>query len=180
MNKLYYNNICKIENASTEDGFLKIEGYCAHYGKPNLNDEIVDAKSFDAFFNMYKSNQITPHLTWEHTDTVIGGIDKIVSKNNGLWMSARLNNNVKIVNEMIAPNVLAGDIDRFSTEGYIMNGIDGIVENEDGSYYVKNFLLTAVSVVRTPADPAAVFTVKNFVDEWNAEHKPIRKFYWFM
>lgn len=180
MKNIRLNQIYKIENASSEDGFLKIEGYCAHYNKMNLNDEVVDAKSFDTFFSLYNSHQVTPHLTWEHTDQVIGGIDEIVSKNNGLWLSAHLNSNVKIVSDMIAPNVLAGDIDKLSTEGYIMNGIDGIVQNDDGSYYVKDFLLTAVSVVRTPADPAAQFTVKNFIEEWNEEHKPVRKFYWFM
>lgn len=180
MNKLYYNNICKIENASVTDDILRIEGYCAHYGKANLNAEIVDAKSFDTFFRMYENKEIEPHLNWEHSDVVVGGIDQIVSKNNGLWISAHLNNSVKIVSEMIAPNILAGDIDKFSTEGYVMGGIDGIVQNSDNSYYVKDFLLTAVGIVRTPADPSARFTVKNFIDNWKEEHKSERKLWYFL
>lgn len=179
MKNIRLNHIYKIENASLDNDMLKIEGYAAHYNKTNLNDEVVDSKSFDTFFSMYNAKQITPRLTWEHSDSVIGGIDEIVSKTNGLWITAHLNNNVKIVNDMIAPNVLAGDLDSLSSEGYVLNGINGIVNNPDGSYYVRDFLLTAVSVVRTPADPEAKFTVKNFVDEWNEQHKSVRKLWYF-
>jgi len=175
---LSLNNLCKIENASAEDGFLHIEGYAAHYNKKNLNEELVDNRSFDYFFSLYNSNELKPKLTWEHTDQVIGGIDNIVSKKEGLWISARLNYNVKIVEEMIAPNIIAGDIDSFSTEGFVRNGYDGIIENKDGSYYVKDFILTAVSVVRTPADSAAVFSVANYIKEF-ASKKHSSKWYLF-
>ena len=119
-NKILFNNICSIENAAEDGGVLRIEGYCAHYGKPNLNMEIVD--------------------------------------------------------EMIAPNVLKGSLCKFSTEGYIQNGIDGIEERGE-NYYVRDFLLTGVAVVRTPADPKAVFCVKNYMDAWKSEHAPKRKWY---
>lgn len=176
-NKNLILNSFKLENASLEDDFIKISGYAAHYNRVNLNSELVDERSFDYFFNLYNANELKPHLTWEHTDHVIGGIDSIVSKPNGLWMDAHLNNNVKIVQEMIAPNVLSGDIDSVSTEGFIRNGYDGIVAYDDGSYYVKDFVLTAVSVVRNPADSLAKFTVRNFIDDWKSQEKPGRKWY---
>lgn len=174
-NRILALNDFRIENALVEDDVLKIAGYCAHYNTANLNDEVVDAHSFDTFFRMYDSGKIKPHLTWEHTDTVIGGIDSLESKSNGLWMAAHLNNNVKIVNEMIMPNVLKGDIDSLSTEGWIQGGYDGIVQHKDGSYYVKDFILTAVSVVRTPADSNAIFSVRNYIEEF--KRKPKRKIY---
>lgn len=172
-NIITLNSYCDIVNAVTEDNFLKIEGIAAHYNKPNLNSEIVDANSFNMFFNMYKSKELEPVVNYEHSDTVIGDVTKIVSKKDGLWISARLNNGVKIVNEMLAPNILAGTLKKFSTEGMIYGGLDGIVVNEDDTYYVKNFLLTAVSIVRTPADPNAAFSVKNYIEELKRRSRPI-------
>lgn len=169
---LSLNKLCKIENAAVDGDVLRIGGYACHYDVTNLNSERVNAKSFDSFFCLYNEGKLKPRLNWEHTDTVIGGIDEIVSKENGLWINCHLNQGVKIVSDMIAPNILSGDLDSFSTEGYILNGYNGIVENaEDDSYYVKDFILTAVSIVRTPADWDAVFTVQNFIDEFKA-NKP--------
>lgn len=170
-------NLCHIENAFEEDGFINIEGYAAHYNKANLNNEVVDSRSFTRFFNMYANKELEPHVNWQHTDTVVGPITEIVSREDGLWISAKLNKGVKIVDEMIAPNILAGTLNKFSTEGYIYGGYDGIVENKDGSYYVKDFLLTSVSIVRTSADPQAVFTVKNFIDEWRENKKRLK---WYL
>lgn len=173
-NIITLNSYCDITNAVTEDNFLKIEGYAAHYNKPNFNSEIVNADSFNMFFNMYKSKELEPVVNYEHSDTVLGDVTEIVSKKDGLWISARLNNDVKIVNEMLAPNILAGTLKKFSTEGIIYGGLDGIVVNKDNTYYVKNFLLTAVSIVRTPADPNAAFSVKNYIEELKRKQsKPI-------
>lgn len=169
-NKIFFNNICNIERVNKVDDVLQIEGYCAHYDKPNLNMEIVDARSFAKFFDMYGRGELKPDLNYQHTDTVIGDIDTIESREHGLWITAHLNYGVKIVDEMIAPNILKGSLCKFSTEGYIQNGIDGIEERGE-NYYVRDFLLTGVAVVRTPADPNAVFSVKNYIDAWNETHK---------
>ena len=162
--KIILRNTFHIENASSEDGNLTINGYCAHYDTPNLNSEIVNADSFNYFFSLYNDKKLKPALNFNHTDTIIGGIDSIESKEDGLWMQAHLNGNVAICRDMIIPCILNGDLDSFSTEGYIYGNTDGIDFNEDGSYYVKNFLLTAVAIVATPADADAKFTVKNYLD----------------
>lgn len=161
----------KIDNAVQKDDNLEIEGFICHFGKANLNQEIVDSKSFDTFFNMMENKQIKPKLNYNHTDSLIGGIHDIISVDEGLYMSAYLNNNIALVRDMIAPSILAGELDSFSTEGYIQNGYDGIVENEDGSYYVKDFLLTAVAIVPTPADPNATFTLRNFIAEYKLQKR---------
>lgn len=159
-----YNNFV-IENKVEEDDFLRIEGFCAHFGRPNLNNEIVDETSFDEFFGMYGSGKLTPALNWNHTDQIIGGIDAISKKESGLYMTARINKSVPVCG-MIVPNVLKGDITGLSTEGFVKNGWEGVVENGDGSYFVKDFILTAVAVTPTPADWDAKFTVRNYMKDF--------------
>lgn len=163
-NKIFINGL-KIENAVNKDNIIEIEGYCCHYQKANLNREIVDEHSFEKFFNLYSDKIIVPKLNYNHTDTLIGGIDEIASFDEGLYMRAHLNKAIKIVEDMILPSVEDGQLTQFSTEGFIDNGWKGIQENEDGTYYVKDFILTAVAIVPTPADPQATFTLKNYIDE---------------
>lgn len=162
----------KIENAVNKEDIIEIEGFACHFGKKNLNNEIVNAQSFDTFFKMYENKELVPKLNYNHDNNyIIGGINDIISVEEGLYMSAYLNNKVSIVREMIAPNVLDGTLNAFSTEGFIKDGYNGIEENEDGSYYVKDFLLTMVAIVPTPADPSAHFSLKNFIDEYKANKK---------
>lgn len=154
----------KIENAVKEDNNLVISGMAAHYNVRNLNDEIVNADSFNEFFSLYNDGKLTPALNYNHTDTIIGGIDLIESREEGLWLQAHLNGNVAICRDMIIPCILGNELKSFSTEGFIRGGVDGVDFNDDGSYYVRNFMLTAVAVVSTPADADATFTVKNYLD----------------
>ena len=166
MEQIYVsNNNYQIHNAIETDDFLKIEGYCCHFNKMNLNKEVVDENSFNYFFSLYNDGKLTPRLNYNHTDAVIGGIDKIRVEYGGLYMYAHLNKNIPLNNEMIIPNILAGDIKSLSTEGFIKDGYNGIQEIENG-YYVKNFVLTGVSVVSTPSDPDAKFSISNFFKEY--------------
>ena len=159
----------KIENAVEQDNILKITGYACHYDSVNLNHERVDANSFNTFFDMYRKGELIPKLNWNHSDTYIGGINSIRSEHDGLKIDAFVDRNIAIVNEMIAPNILNGTINQFSTEGYVSGGTSGIEELNDGSYYVRHFLLTDVAIVAHPADPNAVFTLKNFIREIEEE-----------
>lgn len=169
-NKIFiYNPEFKIENAVADDNLLKIEGYFCHFNKMNLNGEVVDENSFKEFFKMYGEKKIQPALNFNHTDSLIGGIDNVTSKGDGLWLNAHLNRNVALVRDMIEPCIMAGDLNSFSSEGYIAGGWDGITELKDGGYYVKNFMLTAVAVVAVPADPDAKFSLQNFL----SANKPV-------
>lgn len=170
---LILHNTFHIENAVADDNALYLEGYAAHYDRPNLNREIVSASSFDYFFSLYNENKLRPALTYEHDNTlVIGAIDELVSKDDGLFMKCHLTRSVPICDTII-PNVMAGNIDSFSSEGYIVDGIDGVEFLDNGDYYVKSFLLTAVSVVNTPADYDAKFSVRNYL---NTIQKPEPKY----
>lgn len=167
-NKFYIDNRFELANSSQENDFLKIEGYCCHFNIKNLNEQVTDSKSFDAFFEMYNSGKIKPTLNFNHDQgMVIGGIDDVAVMDDGLYMQARLNMNVPLVRDMIAPNVLAGDINSFSTEGRTLNSpMEDLVELKNGGYYIRNFILTAVAVVTTPADWMAKFTLSNYFDEY--------------
>ena len=169
MEKNFITHTFKIENAAKDEKGLKIEGYCAHYNQKNLNGELVDHNSYKAFFNLYKEGKIKPNLNWNHTDMIIGGIDTIESKNKGLYITCHLNNEVAIVRDMIAPNVLAGDLDSFSTEESPLNGYDDVVRLEDNGFYLKNAILRGVAIVSIPADWTAKFTVANYLKELGVE-----------
>lgn len=172
MEELIITNTYDIQNAFEGDGRLNIEGYCCHFNTTNLNDQIVDSRSFDYFFNLYDEGKMKPALNYEHTTTIIGGIDSIERRDDGLFMQAHINRNVKIADEMIIPNILSGDIKSFSTEGFVKDGYSGLVETENG-FYIKNFVLTAVAVVSVPADWDSLFSVANMLkgyDEWKAQN----------
>lgn len=162
---IYFDTI-RIENAVNTDGRLDIEGMACHFLQENLNGEVVDAKSFESFFTLYNSKKLRPRLNYNHTDQLLGAIDSLETRNDGLWMKAHLNTNIAVVRDTIAPCIMAGDINGLSTEGFVAGGYDSIVENKDGSYYVRDFMLTGVSVVSTPADWDATFTLANFIEKF--------------
>lgn len=163
-----YSPELTIQNASEDGNRLNIEGWAAHFNRANLNGEVTDKNSYNVYFQMRNEGKIRTLLNYEHTDTVIGDVDDIECKNEGLWVKCHLNKGVKINDEMIIPNVLAGTLNSFSTEGIVQGGYDGIVELDNGNFYVKNLILTSLSIVRTPADWDATFSVANFLQT----HKP--------
>ena len=64
-----YNNF-KIENAIDEQDTLRIEGFCAHFDVPNLNNERVGESSFNEFFKLYKDDKLKPALNWNHSEQI--------------------------------------------------------------------------------------------------------------
>lgn len=167
METLFINNNLKIQNSNEESDKINIIGYCCHYNTVNLNQERVDANSFRTFFDMKDKNQIRPLVNYNHdSNYIIGGIDELTSDNTGLLMKAHINRGVKICDDMIIPNILSGTLTDLSTEGYILNGYNGIVEYEDNTYYVKDFILTAVAVTPNGADYQAKFTLANYIREY--------------
>lgn len=180
-NKIFIYNNFKIENAISDGDLLEIDGYCCHYNKVNLNGEMVNEASFKRFFEMQKEGKIKPALNYNHSDQLIGGIDLLESRKEGLYMRAHLNKKIALVRDTIIPCMEAGDLNCLSTEGYIMNGWEDIEELDGNSYYVKNFLLTAVAVVSVPADYEAKFTFRNFLQTHKQETpKTIYKSKWFL
>lgn len=184
MKTIFFNNI-NIENHEEQSDRLNIAGYICHFNRENLNSEVVDSNSFDEFFEMYNEGKLKPIVNYNHdSNQIIGGVDTIEVKENGLYMQAHLNRGVKINDDMIIPNILAGTINGFSTEGFIKDGYNGIVELDNGGYYVKSFLLTAVAVTATPADWDAKFSLNSFINEYieskkDTENEIVKNLKWF-
>lgn len=169
-NQIWFADDMATFNAIEEnDRFLRIEGLGCHFGKPNLNGEIVDSSSFNDFFTMYNNGQLNPLLNYQHDQNqVIGTIDEITTTNEGLFFRASINKDVEICRTNLVPNIKNGVIRSFSTEGIIKNGYDGIEQRENNTYFVRSFLLTGLAVVNLPADPKATFTVSNMLKEREA------------
>lgn len=178
-NKFYIESpTLHITNAVEDKDFLIIEGTAAHFDVPNLNNEIVGKESFDKFFEMYSSNKIIPSLTYNHdSNNLIGGIDDVYIEKDTLMCLAHINKNIKFCADTLIPSILAGDTKSYSTEGFV--NYDDIVEHEDGTYYCKNFMLTAISVVNLPADYKSEFVIKNWYEAEKALRKPKSKWYLF-
>lgn len=169
-NKLYTSGDIQINSIQEDDNFLRIKGYGSHHNVANLNRQITDAKSYDEFFRLYRENKIVPLLNYEHDPyTVIGTVDSVTCDDTGLYFECSVNKAVKICDEQIIPNIKAGVLKSFSTQGFV--SYDDIVENEEtGNYYCRNFILTDLAVVAHPADWQSEFEVS--YNAWKAENKP--------
>lgn len=177
---IYLQNDIKLINLKEDDGKMRLEGYACHFDKANLNSQIVNAKSFNTYFDLLKKNAISKAImNWEHNlDKQIGAIDTITPDEDGLFIEAHLNTEIPFVSDWLVPNIKANDLTGLSTEGYVYGGLNGIIMNEDGSYYVKDMILTAVALTNNPADVDARFSLANAVQEWNIENA-VKKSKWY-
>lgn len=178
-----YNDI-DIITFNSEDDKLNIEGYAAHFGLKNLNNEYCFKESFKSFFEMYESGKMKPVLNYEHDNSKqIGSIDDVTADNTGLYVKAHINKNIPWCRDWLIPNIEMGDIKSYSTEMVVIGGKNGIRINEDGSYVVLDGLLTAVAVVQHPADWQSEFTIKNYLNSLDDESKAkeeVNKSKWYL
>lgn len=183
-NKIYLNDLEDNLIFKNSDDKLEIEGYCCHFNRKNLNGEIVYRSSFDTFFTAYEKGTIRPLINHEHNnDRIIGGIDDLDRDDTGLYIVAHLNKNIPYVEEWLIPNIMSGDIKNFSTEGFPVGGYDSIKINDDKSYSVLDFMLTAVAIVNHPADWTADFTVRNYLSTKPTEEEvkeTVNKSKWYL
>lgn len=170
MDKIRLYNDIDLITCSSEDDRLNIEGYAAHFGVKNLNKEICFKDTFRNFFKAYADKKIVPILNYEHhDDKQIGSVDEVKADETGLYVKAHINKTIPWCRDWLIPNIEAGDIKSYSTEMVIIGGMDGIrINKEDDSYTVLNAMLTAVAVVKHPADWKSEFSVKNYVEQFNA------------
>lgn len=159
-NTIYIHNSLNIDDYTNSDGSFVVNGYAAHFTTPNLNGEIVDARSFSNSIADFDKGLQNVVLNYNHNqEKIIGGVDSLKSDDKGLYISAHLNTNIPYVNEYVIPNIVSKDLRSFSTEGYV--SYDDVIANQDGTYYVSNFMLYAVAIVSNPADQLASFSIAN-------------------
>lgn len=178
MNKLKINSgNFTINNANETPDRLIVEGYAAMYGTTNLNGWIVDNNSFAEFMKRRENGTVRTILNYEHNnDQQIGRVVELITDDKGLFATAELNLEIPFVNDWLRPNILAGDLKSFSTEGYPMNGRNDIVKSGEG-YYIKNFLLSALAITKHPAEPQANFNIANYLKEIKWQEP--KKFHFF-
>lgn len=184
-NILYINNTEDQLKFTNSGDKLEIEGYCCHFDRRNLNGEITHFNSFDTFFSAYQKGTIKPKINVEHDNNrIIGGIDDIDRDTTGLYIVAHINKGIPYVSDWLIPNIEAGDINSFSSEGFPVGGYDSIVFNDkDQSYTVLDFMLTAVAIVAHPADTKAEFTVKNYLNTKPTDkevEEEVKKSKWYL
>lgn len=137
---------------------MRIEGYAAHFGKPNLNGEEVVKSSFDKCLETYNALGAYPFINFDHNPTaILGRITEMRTDEVGLYITAEISD--AIAEKLgVLRYINNGKVDSFSTEGYI----DDISVNADEKYYTAgDFYITAVAVVPMPADPDATFKKNN-------------------
>lgn len=143
-----------------------IKGYACHWNKANANGEIVIPESFDKVLQRAKENNLSIPINYNHQEgMILGRVLDFYKDQNGLYITAELNEDVDLVKNMVMPLIKDGTLDRFSTEGYIQK--NDIQRVDKKTYIAKNFELTAVAIVPLPADLDAVFT-QNSVHCFNA------------
>lgn len=171
-------NALKLVNKDSKpdaDGMVKVEGYACHFGKANGNSEIVDEKSFRAFFKELKARNQMPYFNYNHQNgAIVGGWDKIESDEVGLRVVGHLNTNVALVRDTVLPLIESGDLVGLSTEGFVP--WSKIEERENGEYYCGEFILVGISIVPMAADNDARINVMNTLRDgfnaFRAENKP--------
>lgn len=162
-NITYFDNI-EIANAAEDGSVMRIEGYACHWDEANLNRQRVNANSFQKFFDMMEAGKLdNPILNYNHDSAMlIGRVDGLERNDRGLWMKAHINKDVAFVRDTLMPMILNKDINKLSTEGYISK--NDVEFFDDDTFYIKNFMLSAIAVVSTPADWDATFSLTNVVN----------------
>jgi len=151
---------------------MKIEGYAAHFGKPNLNGEEVVRSSFDKCLETYNALSAYPFINFDHNPTaILGKITGMHTDEVGLYITAEIDD-ATAERLRVLRYINNGKVDSFSTEGYV----DDVNINDDKkSYIAGDFYVTAVAVVAMPADPDAVFTKNNLRKSFIGYELPTKK-----
>ena len=184
--KIYFSNT--LLNYEQSDEKFTLTGYAAHFGEANMNHERVNASSFAQCLKDRSEGRHNIVVNYNHLPEVYGGVDEISTDSTGLYITAHLNTGIPFVRDNLIPNILAGDIKSFSTEGACPNGYEDIVYDEkDDTYFVKNFYLFAVAVTPHPADWKSEFSVANVFKMFEKERlengtdaSKTVKWYWFV
>jgi len=128
--------------------------YACHFGKANMNGEIVTKDSFDAMFSAMKETEggIMPSMNWMHDpNCIIGTWTDLTPDDNGLMVEGFIAKKQWDVQNRILPLMEAGVPLYLSTEGFV-DWNDMIWDEEAGVYTAKKFYLVRISLVDVPAD----------------------------
>jgi len=162
-------NSVKLERKNfdvSDEKIIKIDDvYACHFGKANMNGEIVTKDSFDAFFKKMKGTDgIMPSMNWMHSwDAIIGTWTDLVPNTVGLKVNGYIAKDTWAAKNYIIPLLEANVPLYLSTEGFVpWDSIE--LNDEDGTYIAKDFNLVRISIVDIPADFEQKNVVKNAIE----------------
>lgn len=137
---------------------MKIEGYAAHFGKRNANNETVSRNAFERVLNDYKAIGQYPFINFDHDPTLrLGRITEMKTDDTGLYVVAEIADDI-IARYGLTPYITSGKVSSFSTEGYIL---DATTDDDNKGYTAHDFDIVAVALVAMPADIDADFRINH-------------------
>lgn len=135
---------------------MTIEGYAAHFGKRNANNETVSRNAFERALNDYNAIGQYPFINFDHDPTMrLGCITEMKTDDTGLYVVAEIADDI-IARYGLTPYITSGKVSSFSTEGYIL---DATADDDGKGYTAHDFDIIAVALVAMPADIDAEFHI---------------------
>lgn len=164
----------EVKEVKQEDagGVVRIEGFASTPDIDRYRD-IVEPKAFASAIEMYMKN---PVILYQHDgDRPVGNATSVKVTEKGFWISA------SIVDEDTKTKILDGRMRAFSI-GYI--ALESALQHEDGTAFnaetdsvwdpklvrvIKKLDLVEISIVSTPANGNALFTIAKSVKKYFRE-----------
>ena len=171
-NKLFFQMEVKEVKQEDAGGAVRIEGFASTPDIDRYRD-IVEPKAFASAIEMYMKN---PVILYQHDgDRPVGNATSVKVTEKGFWISA------SIVDEDTKTKILDGRMRAFSI-GYM--ALESALQHEDGTAFnaetdsiwdpklvrvIKKLDLVEISIVSTPANGNALFTIAKSVKKYFRE-----------
>lgn len=171
-NKLFFQMEVKEVKQEDAGGAVRIEGFASTPDIDRYRD-IVEPKAFASAIEMYMKN---PVILYQHDgDRPVGNATSVKVTEKGFWISA------SIVDEDTKTKILDGRMRAFSI-GYL--ALESALQHEDGTAFnaetdsiwdpklirvIKKLDLVEISIVSTPANGNALFTIAKSVKKYFRE-----------
>ncbi len=153
-NGFYFEN-----SKEVEEGIL-LSGYFKKWNVNNFNNEEYAKNAYDKFINNYFiKNKLNVPINLMHGwnfESLAGKIQNMKKDDTGIFIEVLISKGAvyfENVKQLLKDKVLQG----FSDEGFA----EDYEKKEDGSYLIKEAVLTKISLVDIPAEATAKIEIKN-------------------
>lgn len=154
MNKTQHFQM-QMKSVEVKEGIIKIKGFASTPDVDRYND-IVDPKAFKSSIEQYMKNPVIL-LQHDHDKPIGKCIDYKISK-KGLFIECEISNDIDNVFKLISDGIL-----RTFSIGFIPKRWEFVETGEQEIRVIKDLDLIENSVVTTPANGQAVFTLSKSI-----------------
>lgn len=152
------------DEAGNETG-IEVSGVLTTFGEVNENGYIFERGSYDRSVEKYfEANKLNIPLCLYHNDanpdTLCGIVTTLTKTDRGIEIVGLLKPNSAKLYRFIKSQLDDGILQGFSNAGFIA---DGVYDGTAGAVRVKDFELTHVALVSTPADTGATLRTVNTI-----------------